>query len=190
MKDIKINAGMIEKLLSVKHRDDIFVPECKNGPTHTAGHLRMDAWVMKRSWANPLTIAYEIKVSRSDFLGDQKWHRYLDYCNEFYFVCPTGLIDPTELPAEAGLMYVAKTGTRLFRKKAAPRRKVQIPESLSKYLPICRMELANKNISTPDNPAAYWKKWLEEKEYEKDLGYLISQTIAREARKIKLENSD
>ena len=88
-----ITANKIQSLLAVKHSKDIFVPECKDGPTHTADHLRMDAWVMKRSWVRPLSIGYEIKISRQDFLNDQKWHSYLNYCNEFYFVCPAGLID-------------------------------------------------------------------------------------------------
>ncbi|MED1865808.1 MmcB family DNA repair protein [Fictibacillus nanhaiensis] len=31
-------------------------------------------------------IAIEVKVSLNDFLRDTKWERYLDYCDEFYFV--------------------------------------------------------------------------------------------------------
>jgi len=85
-------------LLLVKHAQDVCVPECKNGPTWTAKHLRLDLWAMKKSWSNPYTYGYEIKASRSDFLQDEKWLNYLPYCNYFSFVCLPGLIEPEELP--------------------------------------------------------------------------------------------
>jgi hypothetical protein len=36
-----------------------------------------------------LTIV-EIKVSRADLLGDQKWTDYLDYCDRFFWAVPAG----------------------------------------------------------------------------------------------------
>lgn len=186
-----INASKIQSLLATRHSDDIFVPECKNGPTHTAKHLRMDAWAMKRSWTNPLSIGYEIKVSRQDFINDQKWHGYLNYCNEFYFVCPSGLIDKAELPPEVGLLYIAKTGTRLFKKKAAQRRMIEIPESLLKYILICRAEVRSENyIETKDQNIAYWKNWLEEKKENQSLGYKVSRKIADHVSSVSRKNSE
>ena len=49
---------------------------------------------------------FEIKTSRSDFLGDDKWEKYLKYCDYFAFVCPEGVIKPDELPENIGLVYV------------------------------------------------------------------------------------
>lgn len=63
-----ITAKAILELLRAKHAEDVFVPECKTGPSQGHDHSRFDAWVMKKSWANAATIGYEIKVSRSDFL--------------------------------------------------------------------------------------------------------------------------
>lgn len=184
-----ISAKQIENLLAQRHSDDIFIPECKNGPTHTASHLRMDAWSMKRSWTNPLSIGYEIKVSRQDFLNDQKWHNYLQYCNEFYFICPFGLIGKDELPAEVGLLYVAKTGTRLFKKKAAQRRIIELPESLLKYILICRADVrAERHVNYKEQNISYWKNWLEEKKENKALGYNVSRKIADHVEKVDREN--
>src|SRR5690242_5105664 len=115
--EVCIDAYLIRKLLAAKHAEDVLVPECKDGPTQGGSHRRMDAWVMSKSWANPCVTGYEIKVSRSDFLGDEKWRTYLPLCNEFYFVAPSGIIEPDELPPEAGLLCVSSTGTVLFRKK-------------------------------------------------------------------------
>lgn len=70
---------------------------------------------------------YEVKISRSDFLADakkkknsfngingrlvQKWNP-----NYFYYVCPDGLIDISELPFFAGLYYATETGVSLIKK--------------------------------------------------------------------------
>ncbi|GAG15780.1 unnamed protein product, partial [marine sediment metagenome] len=81
---MKVSAREIVRLLNNRHSEDIFVDECKNGPTWFGSHLRLDAWVMKRKWSPITTIGYEVKVSRSDFLNDDKWQGYLQYCNQFY----------------------------------------------------------------------------------------------------------
>jgi hypothetical protein len=184
-----ITANKIQALLARKHSDDIFVSECKDGPTIATNHLRMDAWTMKRSWTNPLSIAYEIKVSRQDFLNDHKWHNYLNYCNEFYFVCPSGLIDKSELPDEVGLIYIAKTGTRLFKKKPAQRRIVELPVSLLKYILICRAEIRHERyIDSREQNISYWLNWLEEKRESKNLGYNVSRRIANHVESVDREN--
>lgn len=65
---------------------------------------RLDLFYFSR-W-NRETRGYEIKVSRSDFLADKKWQEYLKYCRVFYFVAPTGIIKPSELPPEIGLIEI------------------------------------------------------------------------------------
>jgi hypothetical protein len=92
-----VTSGDIIKLLKTKHSEDIFVPECKDGPSGSSFAM-IDAWAMPRSWSHPAVTAYEIKISRSDFVRDNKWQKYLACCNLFYFVAPTGIIDPNELP--------------------------------------------------------------------------------------------
>jgi len=65
---------------------------------------RIDAFYLRVH--DKTTKGYEIKVSRSDFLGDDKWDNYLKYCNYFYFVAPKGLIGKHELPDGVGLIEV------------------------------------------------------------------------------------
>lgn len=175
----KFTATQILEQLSLKHWQDVFVPECKNGDSRH-GHLRLDAWVMKKSWVNPLTIGYEIKVSRADFMGDEKWRGYLAYCNEFYFVCPSGLIQPEELPDGIGLLWLAKTGTRLYRKKKAVYRDNLKPEDewhLQKYIIMCRTTISGNTWHCDEDRAEYWKLWLAEKDEKKTIGYNVSRKI-------------
>ena len=47
---------------------------------------------------------YEVKSSRSDWLADSKWERYLPYCTHFAFVAPAGAIARWELDRDIGLV--------------------------------------------------------------------------------------
>jgi len=121
----------IEKFLSV--------PECKTGsPWIQRRCPRFDLWVMARSWVYPRFIGCEIKVSRSDFLRDNKWQDYLPYCTEFYFVAPPDIIDPAEVPEAAGLMVASEEGKKLTTEKEAPVRDVEIPRSILIYILMAR----------------------------------------------------
>lgn len=177
MTDKRRLAIEIERLLKQKHHKDVFVPQCKDGPT-TSGTAIMDAWVMAKSWAHPLVTVYEIKVDRNDFLRDNKWHSYLAYCNCFYFVCPWKLIDPSEVSDDIGLMYASKNASRLYTKKKAPYRDVPIPESLYRYILMARTKI-HKNEWGPTKDADYWRQWLEDRRENKKLGYEVGQQLRR-----------
>ncbi len=47
---------------------------------------------------------YEVKSSRTDYLADMKWERYLPYCTHFAFVAPAGAIATWELDRDIGLI--------------------------------------------------------------------------------------
>lgn len=51
---------------------------------------------------------FEIKASRSDFIGDKKWQEYLKYCHTFSFVCPYALIAKNDVPNTVGLLWIYK----------------------------------------------------------------------------------
>jgi len=128
---------------------------------------------MRRSWIKPNIFGYEIKVNRNDFLKDEKWRLYLDYCTDFYFVCPRGLIDKSELPAEIGLVITSTNAKRLFTIKKAITRDVQIPEELYKYILMCRSEIRSEH----DNKDEYWRHWLAARDEEKSIGHRVSKKI-------------
>lgn len=171
-----MKAKDIKKLLAIKHSADIFVPECKSGPTHGASHLRLDAWAMRRSWTAPEITGYEIKVSRSDFLGDKKWPSYLPYCNYFSFVVAPGVCDPSEVPETCGLLVASKTGSRLFTKRKPVYRDVAIPETLWMYILICRALITDEYRERVGN-LDYWREWLAEKEEKQEIGHRVAKAL-------------
>lgn len=81
-----------------------------------------------------LTIV-EIKVSRADLLGDQKWVDYLDYCDRFFWAVPQPLAplldDPRFMPCDAGLLVADRYDAAVIREPstrplAPARRKAEI----------------------------------------------------------------
>lgn len=104
---MSVDARHIRHLLEVRHHRDLVVAEC---PLNEGGGLRADLWVMKKSWASPMTTLYEIKVSRSDFLRDDKWPRYLPYCNLLVFAVAPGVCTQEELPEGVGIIGLTKNG--------------------------------------------------------------------------------
>ncbi len=181
-----ITANTINKLLQNRHAQDVYVSQCKTGASWSSRFFKsqhqlliLDGWAMKKKWTKPLVIGYEIKVSRSDFMGDDKWQGYLPYCNELYFVSPPGVIMPTELPAEVGLIYISKTGTKLFEKKKAVYRDVQIPESIFRYILMARTKIVHDTFNLPGKKE-FWQEWVKDKKSTKGFGMAVARSIRQE----------
>ncbi len=178
-----ITANMIVKLLALKHNEDIFVSECKDGPTVYGSSLRLDAWAMIKSWASPSFIGYEIKVSRGDFLQDEKWTNYLDYCTQFYFVAPKGVVDIGELPAGIGLIQVASTGTRLYTKRKATPKQIDMEklDGIFRYILMNRCKITDTTFNQINRPSSkeYWEQWLENKKINNEFGHRVSKAIRK-----------
>lgn len=172
----------------------VCVPNCKTGPSMGAsGFGIMDMWCMAKSWAHPLTIGYEIKCSRSDFLNDKKWPMYLDFCNELYFITPgKHVATPEEMPEGVGLKYVSTTGTRIYTKKKAVWRDVVIPEEIYRYILMHRAKIGDREIIT--DKKELWIDWLKTKEFNQLLGMRVSKSIREvingEMYDLKCENKE
>jgi len=164
-------------LLAERHKSDVFVPECKNGPTQikTARQLRLDAWAMPRSWVPLRFFGYEIKVSRSDFLKDDKIPAYLPLCTDLYVACQRNLIQPEELPAEIGLLWASDNASRFFTKRKAVHRNISPPIELFAYILMCRTKI--KCELGPIDRMEHYKRMLQER---KDLGRSICKAMNRE----------
>ena len=108
---VPLSAWAIKVALDRRYRRKyVTFCEVKDGATYGRKHRQIDFLAIKKTW-KPVTIAaFEIKISRNDFLSDKKWVDYLPLCNEFYWVCPTGLISKDEVDERAGLIYVSDQG--------------------------------------------------------------------------------
>jgi hypothetical protein len=105
-------AETIIALLRYRHAGEIFVTELRGGAGGRAtDNSYIDAYALHPYPSKQnCRVAYEVKVSRSDFLKDIKQpHKHraaLVHSNEFYFVAPEGLLKAEEMPLFAGLREV------------------------------------------------------------------------------------
>ena len=128
------------------------IPQCKTEPRgyenfmeRTGIRGRMDLWCMNNVVDNPTFIAYEIKTSRADFLSDMhtgKWQKYLDYCNEFYFlVSSLDIPEHVTLPPTVGLKSVSMSGKSITTIQKATRREIDFPTTVMHYILLKRTKI-------------------------------------------------
>lgn len=176
-----MRSDLIIRALSIKHAEDIFFTEVKTGSTWFADHKRMDAMAMAKSWRKPCITAYEVKISRQDFLRDEKWPAYLNYCNRFYFVCQDGLIQLEQLPENVGLIWYNPETKKLRTKRKALYRSIDIPPDMFMYLLMNRIE--------PDRHPFFSSKremlelWVADKSERKKLSANVQSAFAERLNK-------
>ena len=100
----------VERAMHASPSEWLFFRELQVGTSKRSGSVqRLDAFALN---ALPHTamkrVCYEVKMSRADFLSElrQPLKRRIGmrYSNEFYFVAPAGLVGPTEIPPDCGLI--------------------------------------------------------------------------------------
>lgn len=177
----KATSTEIKKALAIYHPKDYFLTECKTCSTYfpePQGMLKFDGLAMARSYTGPCITGYEIKVSRSDFLGDNKWHLYLQYCNEFYFVVPAGLVAKDEIPGDAGLIYYYPKTGKLLKKKRAVYRKIDEPVGVYKYIIYSRLD--QERIPFYEERAEYAKDYLADRSEKRKIGKKLGSKMAKD----------
>jgi len=187
-----ITASQILALLETKHTKDVFIAECKNGETWGARDLlKLDAWVLKRTYSPLTTIGYEIKCSRADFENDQKWVGYLDLCHLFYFVCPAGLIRSTDIPSNIGLIWVSNAG-KLHTKRKATRATPDVQKQnglliyslMSRSKIVANMMDINYSTEPPDRLQKY-RDVIEKANERKELAWFVKSHIKKFAEEVR-----
>ena len=110
----------------------VFFRELRVGVGWAVGaEQRLDAWAMNL-WPSKgfQRLAFEVKVSRSDFLREKKKPGKRDagflVSNRFYFVAPVKLIGTNEVPEDCGLIEISSNGLAVVV-VPAPWRDVGLP---------------------------------------------------------------
>ncbi len=185
----KITSTEIKIALSKMHefRRSYFITECKTCSTYfpdPQGLLIFDGLAITKSYTQPNIIGYEIKVSRNDFLHDNKWHLYLQYCNEFFFVVPKGLVKKEELPEGVGLIYYDPDTQGLRTVKKALYRQIEEPVGLYKYIIFSKLE--EDRIPFYEDRAEYAKDYLADKKDKLYVGCALGTKLAKDVEEANL----
>ncbi len=122
-----MTAPEIVEALYAKYRDPnryIAIDEFRPGTGYGVNSERFFDFYVIDCYGPCNATAFEVKVSRSDFLSElkkpEKRRLALHFSHEYYFVAPQGLIKPEELPTECGLMEARQEDDRIvIRQKRA-----------------------------------------------------------------------
>jgi hypothetical protein len=98
-----------------KNTDRIIWTDMQLGP---AGSPRPDVFSIPKSYSNFKPLAYECKISVSDFRSDitkGKWQSYLKYASGVIFAVPQGLITKDDIPKGCGLIVRSENGWRMAK---------------------------------------------------------------------------
>ena len=160
-------------------RGNQFFAEVKNGSTWLpkGDLLRIDGLAMAKSWKKPMFTGYEIKISRSDFLRDAKWHLYAEYCHRLILACPKGMIKATEIPDIAGLVWYNHDTKTLTTKKRPVTRDIEINSDMLYYILMSKLEPDRHPYF--NSKTEYWQAWLDGKIQNRDLGYKVGVKTAK-----------
>lgn len=186
--DSKIRAWHVAAALEQRHtqklKPDVFMEQVKTGSSYMGAPRILDAVAIRPSWTQPCITGYEIKVERSDFLRDEKWRDYLAYTNEFYFAAPKGIIDPSELPDEVGLIVFnpASKNVRVVRKATWREMEKTVAFDLIYYIVMWRC--GRRNGRTNGEEA---ERYVENKIHFKELGKSVSSKLVKELNLAKEE---
>lgn len=174
-----MNAHDILGLLAQRHARDMFWNEVKNGPTWGGSHMRLDALAIAKSWSPVRVYGYEIKVSRSDWIKDQKWMDYAEVCNYLCVVAAEGVVDPSEVPNGFGLLVPAKTGSMLRTIRKPIRREADPHWPTLLYLLMSRTRPDNGvHQLSREARVAHWREALEAKDAARKIGWLVRRRTA------------
>ena len=100
---------------------------------------RADLVVCSASYKGFVLSAFEVKISRSDFLRDlrsEKWRTYLPHCNRLYFAVLDEVCRKEDIPEEAGLLIRNNRGW--YTAKKAPPLQSIVPYNTLKSLIFAR----------------------------------------------------
>lgn len=183
MKMDRVSSYDIKLALKKMHdkRPTYFITECKTCSTYfpdPQGLLIFDGLAITKSYTKPCITGYEIKISRSDFLQDAKWHLYLQYCNEFFFVVPKGLIKKEELPENVGLIYYNPDTNILRTVKKALYREIEEPVGVYKYIIFSRLD--EDRVPFYESRAEYAEEYLADKSKKRRLGKEFGSKLAND----------
>jgi hypothetical protein len=134
------------------------------------GSMRPDVFAIDKTYTALSTRAYEVKVSRSDFLADAtkgKAQGYRSVAGALTFAAPKGLLKREEVPDGCGLIERSESGWRWARKPVLNRVET-LPTSVW-------MKLVLDGIERVHDPRGELRrertnKWIQQQKIEKTLG--------------------
>ena len=156
-----------------------------------SGSPRPDVYTICRSFANPTPMAYECKVSRSDFLSDVtagKWQSYLAYACGVVFACEQGLLKNSDVPQHCGLIVYKHSLLDEPGRWRMPKRAVLNPVIIPQDA-FLKLLIDGVKREGPRYRAKYWTDNSDTGVIRKKFGEIVARTV-RDRMAVEFEISE
>jgi hypothetical protein len=164
-----------------------FFPEVPTGHD-VNGDLRLDGVNLQRSGQDLHVQGFEVKVSRSDFLRDNKYHLYSQYVNALTLVCPSGMIQREEIPEHIGLMWYTPS-SRSLRYRRKPTWDMTTDTQAVRNSILTRLAWHNTGSRYLEHYETA-QQYLDEKADWKHVGHYLGTKMAKRLEQLEYENAD
>lgn len=155
-------------------------PEVDTGTDDLNRRYRIDAVLAHRVDGRITFEGFEVKISRGDFLRDNKWQLYANYVDALSLVCPYGMVSPEEVPRGFGLMYY-NPKTRKLRFKRKPQTNPDADTRPVEDLIFARLAYRDIDGKRHRDRFADAETYVREGKLYKDLGKTFGTALARDA---------
>lgn len=138
-----------------------------------SGSPRPDVYTINKSYVNPCPMAYECKISVSDFRADVtvgKWSSYLAYAHAVTFAVPAGLVSKSDVPEMCGLIVRHENAWRMAKRATVNPRPID-QEALIKLL------IDGVNREGPKARAKQWRDGDVTREFTKRFGVQAARYV-------------
>jgi hypothetical protein len=124
-----------------------------------------------------------VKVSRSDWLGDQKWNAYIPLCHRFSIAAAHGVVHDGEVPAGIG-WYEYNPATKTLRiKQKVVHRDIEPDANMLMYIIMSKIQ--SDRIPFHADRAALFRDYVEGKREARYIGRALSHHMQQ-----RLERAD
>jgi hypothetical protein len=138
------------------------------------GSPRPDVYTIEKSFVRPCPMAYEVKISVSDFRSDVtsgKWSAYLEYAFGVVFAAPAGLVAKGDVPEMCGLILRHENAWRFAKRPVINPRPIA-PEAFLKLL------IDGVTREGPVQRAKRWKDQENQRSFDKRFGSTAARYVA------------
>jgi len=147
----------------------------------SSGSRILDGWALLPTWSPLTAIGYEIKVSRSDWLQDQKFEEYRGCCHLFLVVAPPKVVAASEMPAGVGLLEPVGQGDgqRLVMRVKPVRQEADFAKlsRLMAHALMWKKGIGGSSQARRERQIAYWQSLVDQRERGHTLGREVKGRI-------------
>lgn len=158
-----------------------------------SGSARPDVYTIEKTYTALRARAFEIKISRSDFLSDVtsgKYLKYGEFAGSITFATPAGLVSKDEVPKGCGLITRSPEGTWRYQKKPTLQATPPLSQQAWLKLVIDGIKRERSYLIAEKCAPKHASTWLQQDRMRKIAGEELGRALANRDRALAALNEE